>query len=182
MYVDEETSINRQMQRAELAQAHNRRVKDAGMGEQQLQEERSTDVAPEKARKRYQIFKQHYPAVLRLKQFFPFHLIDASYSLSDTQEQITQVCGGSVMGLLQQASWHVSLTPAAAGHAQFMTGLQHALWLSIFCIAAEELDARELYCCNHCSYPGADSDVVWQDVSAHIRCAMLAGTAVSEQP
>eukprot|EP00878_Enallax_costatus_P008241 GHUV01008615.1.p1 GENE.GHUV01008615.1~~GHUV01008615.1.p1 ORF type:complete len:600 (+),score=182.10 GHUV01008615.1:310-2109(+) len=90
LYVDEETSINRQMQRAELAQAHNRRVKDAGVGEQQLQEERSTDVAPEKARKRYQIFKQHYPAVLRLKQFFPFHLIDASYSLSDTQEQITQ--------------------------------------------------------------------------------------------
>lgn len=91
LYVDEDTSVNRQLQRAALAQAHNRRAKDAGVGEQQLQQERSTDVEPEKARKRYYIFKQHYPAVLRLKQFFPFHLIDASYSISDTQEQITQV-------------------------------------------------------------------------------------------
>lgn len=65
LYVDEDTSINRQLQRAVAAQAHNKRVVDAGLGEQQLHEERSTDVLPEKARKRYQIFRQHYSAILR---------------------------------------------------------------------------------------------------------------------
>ncbi|WIA29745.1 hypothetical protein OEZ86_012222 [Tetradesmus obliquus] len=90
LYVDEDTSINRQLQRAVAAQAHNKRVVDAGLGEQQLHEERSTDVLPEKARKRYQIFRQHYSAILRLKQFFPFHLIDACSSPADTQEQIRQ--------------------------------------------------------------------------------------------
>lgn len=35
--------------------------------------------------------RRHYPAILRLKQFFPFHLIDAMGSLADTQEQIAQV-------------------------------------------------------------------------------------------
>jgi hypothetical protein len=65
LYVDEDTSINRQLQRAVAAQAHNKRVVDAGLGEQQLHEERSTDVLPEKARKRYTIFRQHYSAILR---------------------------------------------------------------------------------------------------------------------
>lgn len=35
--------------------------------------------------------RQHYSAIMRLKQFFPFHLIDAMGSLADTKEQITKV-------------------------------------------------------------------------------------------
>lgn len=65
LYVDEETSVSRQLQRAVAAQAHNKRVMDAGVGGQQLQEERSTDVLPERAAKRYYIFRQHYSAILR---------------------------------------------------------------------------------------------------------------------
>jgi adenylate kinase len=57
LYVDEGTSISRQLMRAVSAQAHNRRAKDAGVGDHQLQEERSTDVKPDKAAKRYQIFR-----------------------------------------------------------------------------------------------------------------------------
>ena len=72
LYVDEATSIQRQLQRAVAARAHNARVKDAGVGEQALQEERPTDLDLNKATKRYQIFKQHYSAILRLKQFLPF--------------------------------------------------------------------------------------------------------------
>lgn len=91
LYVDEATSIQRQLQRAVAARAHNARVKDAGVSEQaRLQEERPTDLDLNKATKRYQIFKQHYSAILRLKQFLPFHLIDAMGSKSHTQEQITQ--------------------------------------------------------------------------------------------
>lgn len=88
LYVDEDTSVRRQLARALAASAHNKRVMDAGGG--QLHEERSTDVSADKASKRYQIFRSHYSATLRLKQFFPFHLIDAMGSLHETQEQISQ--------------------------------------------------------------------------------------------
>ncbi|GBF96259.1 adenylate kinase [Raphidocelis subcapitata] len=88
LYVDEETSIRRQLQRARIANMHNRRVLDAGAGH--FHEERSTDLDVEKCRKRYGIFKTHYSATLRLKRFFPFTLIDAMGSLAETQEQITK--------------------------------------------------------------------------------------------
>ena len=55
LYVDEETSIRRQLQRARVANAHNRRVLDAGAGT--FHEERPTDLDVEKCRKRYGIFK-----------------------------------------------------------------------------------------------------------------------------
>ncbi|GLI65551.1 hypothetical protein VaNZ11_009113 [Volvox africanus] len=87
LYVDEDTSIMRQLERAKLASVHNKRVLDAGAG--QLWEQRSTDLSIEKAKKRYAIFRQHHSAVLRLKQFFPFHLIDAMGTLAETQEAIT---------------------------------------------------------------------------------------------
>ena len=88
LYIDEETSIKRQLTRAKVAQQHNRRVRDAGAGH--FFEERSTDVDIDKCRKRYGIFKTHYAATLRLKRFFPFTLIDAMGSLAETREQITK--------------------------------------------------------------------------------------------
>jgi hypothetical protein len=60
LYVDEETSIKRQLQRARVANLHNRRVLDAGAG--QFFEERATDTDIDKCRKRYAIFKTHYAA------------------------------------------------------------------------------------------------------------------------
>lgn len=88
LYVSEDTSIMRQMSRAQMASLHNKRVMDAGAGD--LLEQRATDISIEKCKKRYAIFKQHYAATLRLRQFFPFHLIDAMGTLSETQEAITQ--------------------------------------------------------------------------------------------
>ncbi|PNH12318.1 adenylate kinase, partial [Tetrabaena socialis] len=87
LYIDEDTSLLRQLERAKMASVHNKRVLDAGAG--QLWEQRSTDLSLEKAKKRYSIFRQHHSAVLRLKQFFPFHLIDAMGTLAETQEAIT---------------------------------------------------------------------------------------------
>ncbi|KAI8474928.1 MAG: hypothetical protein J3K34DRAFT_374708 [Monoraphidium minutum] len=86
LYVDEETSVRRQLQRAAQTQARNLRALDAGAGG--LQAARATDVSLDKARKRYTVFRHHYSAILRLKQFFPFHLIDAMGSPAETQEQI----------------------------------------------------------------------------------------------
>lgn len=43
-----------------------------------------------RCRKRYAIFKTHYAATLRLKNFFPFTLIDAMGSVEETRQQITK--------------------------------------------------------------------------------------------
>ena len=39
---------------------------------------RSTDVDEAKCRQRYAVFKEHYGTLLRLKQYFPFSLIDGA--------------------------------------------------------------------------------------------------------
>ena len=44
----------------------------------------------EQCKKRYAIFKAHYGTLLRLKSFFPFHLIDAVGTLDDTRRQIAR--------------------------------------------------------------------------------------------
>ncbi|KAF8073219.1 Abcb9 [Scenedesmus sp. PABB004] len=121
LYVDEATSIGRQLARAAAAQAHNARAKDAGGREAglRLAEERVTDALPDRAHKRYSIFRQHYPAILRLKQFFAFHLIDACGSPSDTQEQILQE-------LRYQSSLDLSEEAyAAIRHLPLAKDLQH---------------------------------------------------------
>ena len=50
---------------------------DAGTPED-VHELRVTDVDEAKARQRYAVFKQHYGTLLRLKQYFPFSLIDGA--------------------------------------------------------------------------------------------------------
>ncbi|GAX75664.1 hypothetical protein CEUSTIGMA_g3108.t1 [Chlamydomonas eustigma] len=120
LYVDEETSITRQMSRAELASKHNKRILDAGAGH--LVEQRSTDMSIIKCKKRYSIFRQHYTATLRLKQFFPFHLIDSMGSLAETQEAITtELRYQSLLDLGQetyQAIRHLPLAKDLVQHAR----------------------------------------------------------------
>lgn len=70
LYIDEQTSVGRQLARAAQTQARNRKMLDAGAGGA-LTAARATDVSGEKARKRYMVFRHHYSAILRLKQFFP---------------------------------------------------------------------------------------------------------------
>eukprot|EP00891_Asterochloris_glomerata_P009685 jgi/Astpho2/9685/e_gw1.00147.4.1_t len=86
LYVEQEESVRRQMGRAQQALSHNRRAADAGSDD--IWELRATDADAAKCRRRYAIFKAHYNTVLRLKQFFPFSLIDAMGSLEDTRAQI----------------------------------------------------------------------------------------------
>lgn len=86
LYVDEEESVRRQMRRAQLASLHNKRVMDAGTGD--VWDVRTTDVNEMLCRRRYQVFKAHYHTILRLKQHFPFSLIDAMGTLEECREQI----------------------------------------------------------------------------------------------
>lgn len=86
LYVDEEEALRRQMNRAKQAHLHNKRVQDAGTGD--VWDVRTTDINEQLCRRRYQVFKLHYQTILRLKQFFPFSLIDAMGTLEDCRAQI----------------------------------------------------------------------------------------------
>ncbi|EIE27218.1 hypothetical protein COCSUDRAFT_64127 [Coccomyxa subellipsoidea C-169] len=85
LYVEQEESVRRQMMRATMVAKHNTRVLDAGAG--QLWELRATDVDSAKCRRRYDA---HYSTLLRLKQYFPFSLIDAMGSLEECKAQIAR--------------------------------------------------------------------------------------------
>lgn len=87
LFVDEAESINRQMKRGRDIIEHNKKVRETGKGE--LQEERPTDTDEDLARNRYTTFKEKtYDALLSLKQFFHYHLINAHPPLDVVQASI----------------------------------------------------------------------------------------------
>ncbi|KDD72358.1 hypothetical protein H632_c3460p0, partial [Helicosporidium sp. ATCC 50920] len=88
LYVDEEESVRRQSSRAKMASLHNARVMDAGTGD--MWDVRTTDASEALCRRRYQVFKAHYMTILRLKQFFPFSLIDAMGTPEECRAQIAR--------------------------------------------------------------------------------------------
>jgi adenylate kinase len=77
--VSEEISVERQLGRGIRAQRNNERVARTGVGE--LVSLRRTDLDPEAARIRYQVFIEQTDGALRvLQKFFPCHRIDAEGS------------------------------------------------------------------------------------------------------
>lgn len=87
LFVDEAESINRQLSRGLEIIAHNKKVKQTGKGE--LLEERPTDIDEDLARNRYKLFTEKtYDALLSLKQFFHYHLINAQPPLDVVQANI----------------------------------------------------------------------------------------------
>ena len=87
LFVDEAESINRQMKRGLEIIDYNKKVRKTGKGE--LLEERPTDIDETLARNRYKIFTEHtYDALLSLKQFFHYHLINAQPPLDLVQANI----------------------------------------------------------------------------------------------
>jgi adenylate kinase len=87
LFVDEKTSIDRQLQRGRQIAAHNARVAETGVGE--TLELRKTDLDPEAARHRYRVFKeQTWEALKSLKEHFHYHFIDAEGSLQEVEANI----------------------------------------------------------------------------------------------
>ncbi|ORZ13597.1 hypothetical protein BCR42DRAFT_377891 [Absidia repens] len=76
LYIDEETSIHRQLARGFKIRQHNQHVRLTGQGE--LWHERVTDSDEVLIRERYRTFQSNYDSLLQLAHSFPFHLIDAS--------------------------------------------------------------------------------------------------------
>jgi len=87
LFVDELTSIERQLRRGRELLAHNERVRVTGVGE--LEEVRETDLVEEKAKRRYQVFKEKtWSALQSLKETFFYHFIDAEGSVGEVEENI----------------------------------------------------------------------------------------------
>ena len=89
LFVDEKTSIARQLKRGLEVRAHNEDVRRSGIGE--LQEERATDYDEELARRRYRVFKEETWAALQsLKEIFHYHFINAQGPVGEVEQNILQ--------------------------------------------------------------------------------------------
>lgn len=87
LYVDEESSVMRQLQRAKRLEAENNKVIDTGLGK--IKKARATDVSEDLARQRYRVFKEEvYDALKLVKDNFFFHFLDASGSPEEVKDLI----------------------------------------------------------------------------------------------
>jgi hypothetical protein len=87
LFVDEAESVRRQLARGAAATRLHARALEAGVPHAAAAA-RATDATEAIAKARYQVFRRHYSTLLRLKERFPFCLIDACGSLADTEAQI----------------------------------------------------------------------------------------------
>lgn len=87
LFVDEKTSVERQLFRGRETKAHNEEVRASGIGE--LREERLTDLSAEAARNRYRTFRdQTWEALQSLKEIFFYHFINAGGSYESVEQNI----------------------------------------------------------------------------------------------
>ena len=87
LFVDEATSVNRQLKRGLEVRAHNKEVRRTGIGE--LLEERATDFDKALAQRRYRVFKeQTWDALQELKEIFHYHFVNAQGTLPEVEKNI----------------------------------------------------------------------------------------------
>lgn len=87
LFVDEKTSVERQLFRGRQIAKHNEEVEATGLGE--MQELRSTDLDIEAAKHRYRIFKENtWEALQSLREVFFYHLINAQGPVSEVEQNI----------------------------------------------------------------------------------------------
>lgn len=87
LFVDEKTSVDRQLQRGrEIAQWNARALAEGGL---QLRDLRATDMDPEAARHRYRVFKEKtWEALQSLKQVYHYHFVNAQGSIESVERNI----------------------------------------------------------------------------------------------
>ncbi len=87
LFVDEATSVARQLRRGIDVRAHNKEVRRTGIGH--LQEERSTDFDKALAQRRYRVFKeQTWDALQELKEIFHYHFVNAQGTFPEVEANI----------------------------------------------------------------------------------------------
>lgn len=89
LFVDEKTSVERQLKRGREVRRHNEEVRRAGMGG--LREERPTDYDEALARRRYRVFKeQTWEALQSLRNLFHYHFVNAQGPVKEVERNILQ--------------------------------------------------------------------------------------------
>ena len=87
LFVDEPTSIERQLGRGREILRHNQKVRATGVGEEL--ESRATDLDPEAAQRRYRVFKERtWDALQSLKQTYFYHFINAQGPVEEVERNI----------------------------------------------------------------------------------------------
>ena len=87
LFVDEKTSVERQLHRGRQVRAHNDEVRRTGDGEPW--EDRATDQDPVLAQRRYRVFKeQTWDALQSLKEIFHYHFINAQGAIGEVESNI----------------------------------------------------------------------------------------------
>ena len=89
LFVDEKTSVDRQLRRGREVRAHNEEVRRTGIG--QVLEERATDFDEALAQRRYRVFKeQTWDALQGLKEIFHYHFINAQGPVAEVEGNIVK--------------------------------------------------------------------------------------------
>ena len=87
LFVDEPTSIERQLSRGKEIERYNQKVRTTGIGEEK--ELRPTDLDTEAARHRYRVFKEKtWDALQSLKQTYFYHFINAQGPIKEVEQNI----------------------------------------------------------------------------------------------
>ncbi len=87
LFIDEEESVKRQIQRGQQAIEHNREVEISGVGEKK--EVRKTDLDEDAARHRYRVFKEKtYDALQTLRDVFYYHYINTNDTIEKVSKRI----------------------------------------------------------------------------------------------
>jgi len=87
LFVDERTSVERQLNRGREIAVWNARVEAEGEGE--LRKARPTDLDPEAARQRYRVFKEMtWSALQSLKKVYHYHFINAQGDYASVERNI----------------------------------------------------------------------------------------------
>lgn len=87
LFVDEKTSVERQLHRGREIARHNEEVTLTGIGE--MQELRPTDLDVEAAKHRYRVFKDStWDALQSLREVFFYHLVNAQGSVAEVEQNI----------------------------------------------------------------------------------------------
>jgi len=87
LFVDEKTSVERQLHRGREVKAHNEEARRTGIGEPM--EERNTDYDEVLARRRYRVFKeQTWEALQSLKEVYHYHFINAQGTVNEVEQNI----------------------------------------------------------------------------------------------
>jgi len=86
LFVDETTSIERQLSRGrEVAESNAKAVAEGT----ELREERATDLSQEAARRRYRVFKDEtWEALQSLKEIYHYHFVNAQGSIESVERNI----------------------------------------------------------------------------------------------